>query len=102
MVPDMFRMQLRSGFETLPMLIGLFAITQMFQEAEKGMKSTNLNDGAKIENAVKFSLKDFKGSVCQCDSLCSAGHVHGHSARRRRFCRIPDCVFSGEDVEQAP
>lgn len=63
MVPDMFRMQLRSGFETLPMLIGLFAITQMFQEAEKGMKSTNLNDGAKIENAVKFSIKDFKGQV---------------------------------------
>lgn len=63
MVPDMFKMQLRSGFETLPMLIGLFAITQMFQEAEKGMKSTNLNDGVKLENAVKFSFKDLKGQT---------------------------------------
>ncbi|NLO86058.1 MAG: tripartite tricarboxylate transporter permease [Clostridiales bacterium] len=61
MVPDMFKMQLRGGFELLPVLIGLFAIAQMFQEAEKGMKSTNLNEGVDVSNAVKFSLKDFKG-----------------------------------------
>ncbi len=52
---------LRSGFQLLPLLIGLFAITQMFQEAEKGMLSNNLNEGVTVEGARKFSFKDFAG-----------------------------------------
>ena len=54
---------LRSGFQLLPLLIGLFAITQMFQEAEKGMQSNNLNEGVTVEGARKFSFKDFGGQT---------------------------------------
>lgn len=61
MVPDFLRTELRSGFQLLPLLIGLFAIAQMFQEAEKGMRSNALDEGATIEGARKFSFKDFSG-----------------------------------------
>lgn len=47
---------IRSGFQLLPLLIGLFAIAQMFQEAEKGMRSNAL-----VEGARKFSFSDFAG-----------------------------------------
>ena len=63
MVPSFLKMDLRSGFQLLPVLIGLFAIAQMFQEAEKGMKSNNLNEDVDLQNVRKFSLKDFKGQV---------------------------------------
>ena len=63
MVPSFLKMELRSGFQLLPVLIGLFAIAQMFQEAESGMKSNNLNAGVDVANAQKFSLKDFKGQA---------------------------------------
>ena len=33
----------------------------MFQEAEKGMRSNALDEGATIEGARKFSFKDFSG-----------------------------------------
>ncbi|MCR5347171.1 MAG: tripartite tricarboxylate transporter permease [Fretibacterium sp.] len=61
MVPDFLRTELRSGFQLLPLLIGLFAICQMFQEAETGMKSGNLDEGVTVEGARKFSFKDFSG-----------------------------------------
>ncbi len=61
MVPDFLRTELRSGFQLLPLLIGLFAICQMFQEAETGMKSGHLDEGVTVEGARKFSFKDFSG-----------------------------------------
>lgn len=61
MVPDFLKNELRSGFQLLPLLIGLFAIAQMFQEAEKGMQSNNLEEGVTVEGAQKFSFADFKG-----------------------------------------
>ena len=63
MVPDFLKSELRSGFQLLPLLIGLFAIAQMFQEAEKGMQSNNLDEGVTVEGAKKFSFSDFKGQV---------------------------------------
>ena len=63
MVPEMLKNELRSGFQLLPLLIGLFAIAQMFQEAEKGMQSNNLDEGVTIEGARKFSFSDFKGQA---------------------------------------
>ncbi|MBQ3402424.1 MAG: tripartite tricarboxylate transporter permease [Synergistaceae bacterium] len=63
MVPDMLKNELRSGFQLLPLLIGLFAICQMFQEAEKGMQSNNLEEGVTVEGARKFSFSDFKGQT---------------------------------------
>ncbi len=38
MVPAFLDTKLRDGFALLPVIIGLFAIAQMFQEAESGMK----------------------------------------------------------------
>ena len=61
MVPDFLKDELRSGFQLLPLLIGLFAIAQMFQEAEKGMQSNNLDEGVTVEGARKFAFSDFKG-----------------------------------------
>lgn len=63
MVPDALKNELRSGFQLLPLLIGLFAIAQMFQEAEKGMQSNNLDEGVTVEGAKKFSFSDFKGQA---------------------------------------
>lgn len=63
MVPDLLKNELRSGFQLLPLLIGLFAIAQMFQEAENGMQSNNLDEGVTVEGAKKFSFSDFKGQA---------------------------------------
>ena len=61
MVPSFLKSELRAGFQLLPLLIGLFAIMQMFQEAEKGMRSNAMDEGVDAKNAQKFSFKDFKG-----------------------------------------
>ncbi len=61
MVPSFLKTELRAGFQLLPLLIGLFAIMQMLQEAEKGMKANAMDENASIANAQKFSFQDFKG-----------------------------------------
>lgn len=60
MVPKMWKAKMAEGFQLLPVLIGLFAIGQIFEEAEEGMrfKIEKLDTGTDGE---KFSLKDFKG-----------------------------------------
>ncbi len=59
MVPDFLRGDLMDGFSLLPVIIGLFAIAQMFEEAELGMKQAKFEEqGAQTE---KFSMKIFKG-----------------------------------------
>ena len=60
MVPDFLRVELRSGFQLLPVLIGLFALSQIFEEAEDGMKA-NAIVAEMTDNTRKFSFKDFKG-----------------------------------------
>lgn len=61
MVPDLFSISLRDGFQLLPVLIGLFAFSQMFGEAELGMKQTFMKDNVLDEKqSRKFSFKDFK------------------------------------------
>ena len=63
LVPDMFKTEMIYGFDLLPLLIGLFAVSQMFQEAENGMKAQSLSSMFEMRaNAKKFSLKDFKGN----------------------------------------
>lgn len=61
MVPDSLMTYMQDGFQLLPVLIGLFAIGQIFEEAEEGM-TFNLKrvDEGGIEEK-KFSLSDFKG-----------------------------------------
>lgn len=61
LVPQMFRKELIYGFALLPVLIGLFALGQMLEEAEKGMPRENIDKEVLAKNAKKFSFKDFKG-----------------------------------------
>ena len=60
LVPSFMESKMQDGFQLLPVLIGLFAIAQIFEEAEEGMRF-------KIEKiqgeagGARFSVKDFKG-----------------------------------------
>lgn len=61
LVPQMFRKELIYGFALLPVLIGLFALGQMFEEAEGGMKKETVAKDLLKGDGQKFSFKDFKG-----------------------------------------
>ncbi len=62
MVPEAFKTQLQTGFQLLPVLIGLFAIGQIFEEAEEGMRFKVEHVDNEVGGGVsKFSLNDFKG-----------------------------------------
>jgi putative tricarboxylic transport membrane protein len=63
LVPSFLSGDLTSGFSLLPVLIGLFAISELLEMAEKGMPHTNVEELAKSKDAVKFSFRDFKGQV---------------------------------------
>lgn len=64
LVPDVFKIGLRDGFQLLPVLIGLFAFSQLFEEAELGMKQAIIKtDMLKGEQSKKFSFKDLKGQA---------------------------------------
>lgn len=76
MVPNFLRVELRGGFQLLPVLIGLFALSQIFQEAESGMKATNLSANMDYETK-KFSLKDFKGQTLNLLRSSSIGTFMG-------------------------
>ncbi|WP_313164630.1 tripartite tricarboxylate transporter permease [Sedimentibacter sp.] len=62
LVPSIFSMQLRDGFQLLPVLIGLFAFSQLLEEAESGMKQAIMSQNVlKGEQTKNFSFRDFKG-----------------------------------------
>lgn len=61
MVPDILKSKMQDGFQLLPVLIGLFAIAQIFQEAEEGMKFKIEKVDNELNQGAKFSMKDFKG-----------------------------------------
>lgn len=62
MVPSFLENQLYYGFALLPVLIGLFAITQILQEAETGMKTSPLQK-FEFSKKDKFSFSVFKGQI---------------------------------------
>ncbi|QAT48917.1 hypothetical protein EQM14_03525 [Caproiciproducens sp. NJN-50] len=62
MVPGFLSEPLIYGFSLLPVIIGLFALGQMFAEAETGMKK-NVIDDSVMQNTIKFSFRDFKGQT---------------------------------------
>lgn len=57
-VPDALESQLMYGFDLVPVLIGLFAIGQLLEEAEYGMENTSTQniDFKNNKNKFKFSL----------------------------------------------
>lgn len=78
LVPEMLRVGLRDGFQLLPVLIGLFAFSQLFDEAEKGMKQAIISDDIiKGEQKQKFSFKDFKGQFINIIRSSSIGTMMG-------------------------
>jgi putative tricarboxylic transport membrane protein len=78
MVPSPLKMELYNGFALLPVLIGLFAMSQMFEEAELGMKTSIMNvTDLKAKEAKKFSLRDFKGQVINVIRSASIGTFMG-------------------------
>ncbi len=60
MTPSIWKASLQTGFQLLPVLIGLFAISQIFEEAETGMRF-KVEKLSEDSEGKKFSLKDFKG-----------------------------------------
>jgi len=63
MVPNFFKSEMQSGFQLLPVLIGLFAFTQMFEECEIGMGAHFSKEHASgVTENMKFNFRrDFKG-----------------------------------------
>lgn len=61
MVPVMFKAKMQDGFQLLPVLIGLFAIAQIFEEAEEGMRFKIDKVDNEVGGRSTFSVKDFKG-----------------------------------------
>lgn len=61
MVPAMFKAKMQDGFQLLPVLIGLFAIAQIFEEAEEGMRFKIEKVDNEVGGKSTFSVKDFKG-----------------------------------------
>ena len=56
---------MQSGFQLFPVLIGLFAVSEMLQQCETGMHASySKDDTLEVKNNVKFSLlHDFKGQI---------------------------------------
>ncbi len=61
MVPGPLTVTLRNGFSLLPVIIGLFAVSQILEEAETGMKKAKYDVSG--ETGGKFSLSVFKGQT---------------------------------------
>lgn len=61
MVPEVLKAKMQDGFQLLPVLIGLFAIAQIFQEAEEGMRFKIEKIDNEVNGGTKFTFKDFKG-----------------------------------------
>ncbi len=62
LVPSFLENTLYYGFDLLPVLIGLFAVTQILQEAETGMKSAPYQK-FEFNKKDKFTFKIFKGQM---------------------------------------
>jgi putative tricarboxylic transport membrane protein len=78
MVPEIFSMDLRDGFQLLPVLIGLFAFSQLLEESELGMKQTIINNNVlEDKQTKKFSFKDFKGQIINMIRSSSIGTFMG-------------------------
>lgn len=65
MVPAFCKAEMQQGFQLFPVLMGLFAISQMLEECESGMHAKYGKDDAKdVSTTVAYSFrKDFKGQT---------------------------------------
>ena len=65
MVPEFIKSEMQQGFQPFPVLMGLFAVSQMLEECEHGMRAKYTKDDAKeVSTTVAYSFrKDFKGQT---------------------------------------
>ncbi|MFC4323529.1 tripartite tricarboxylate transporter permease [Litchfieldia salsa] len=76
MVPPGLEEELVYGLSLLPVLIGLFAISQVLEESEKGMKPSPFQK-IKFSKEDKFSFKVFKGQMINIIRSSSIGTFVG-------------------------
>ena len=93
MVPAMFKSKMQDGFQLLPVLIGLFAIAQIFEEAEEGMRFKIDKVDGEMNGNTKFSLKDFKGQ-----GVNLVRYLHGRTSGRRRFRCLHPGIRAGKEL----
>lgn len=63
LIPDGWEYYLEEGFSLLPVLIGIFGLTAILQEAEIGMPKGLKLDDIKVNRKSKFSFAVFKGQI---------------------------------------
>lgn len=63
LVPEGAEYWLDSGFSLLPVLIGLFGLAAILEEAEKGVPKGQTRDDVKISGARNFNFGVFKGQI---------------------------------------
>lgn len=65
MVPAFCKAEMQQGFQLFPVLMGLFAISQMLEECESGMHAKyGKGDAKEVSSTVAYSFrKDFKGQA---------------------------------------
>lgn len=61
LVPEFLEYYLQNGFSLLPVLIGLFGLGTILEEAEKGVKEEPMGKMDKLADQEKFTFKIFKG-----------------------------------------
>lgn len=61
LVPEFLEYYLADGFSLLPVLIGLFGLATILEEAEKGIKEEDLCANVGLSSSVRFSWSVFKG-----------------------------------------
>ncbi|MEA3253130.1 MAG: tripartite tricarboxylate transporter permease [Pseudomonadota bacterium] len=74
---DFMEYYLVSGFSLLPVLIGIFGITTILQDAEKGFKGEAANPTIKLTKGSKFSFRIFKGQFVNLVRSSSIGTFVG-------------------------
>lgn len=63
LVPEFLVYYLEDGFSLLPVLIGLFGLATILQEAEKGIKEEDFSTKFELDSKNRFSWKIFKGQL---------------------------------------
>lgn len=109
MVPDFIKSKMQDGFQLLPVLIGLFAIAQIFQEAEEGMRFKIEKVDNEMGKGSKFSLKDFKGQGVNLVRSAAIGTFMGvlpgvggsaasilSYAQAKNFSKHPELLGTGQ------
>lgn len=109
LIPEFLVYYLEDGFSLLPVLIGLFGLATIFEDAEKGVKKETASQNVHVKQQSKFSLKVFKGQWFNLIRSSSIGTfigllpgVGGSAAsvlsytQEKNFSKHPEKLGTGE------